>query len=174
MSEKANLSELFSGIFHLTRNIVLLVLKICLLFLFINLLFPNLLFSDSKEDKYKLPDIPPAPAEATLLSEARSVTYEDIARRPDEMKGTLITFTGEVYRVIEKENRINLSIDLENDLNKTIYITFDPSIISYRILEDDKLKIWGLHSGLHTYRTITGSDNTLPICIAYKIELLKE
>ena len=38
-----------------------------------------------------------------------------------------------------------------------IYITYDPKIISFRVLGDDKVQIWGLYNGLQDYVTVMGS-----------------
>lgn len=52
-----------------------------------------------------------------------------------------------------------------------IYGTYDPSGLGVRLLEDDKITIFGTIRGLKTYTTIMGASVTLPHIVIDRLEL---
>lgn len=107
-------------------------------------------------------------------------TYTDLARRPDDYIGKKVKFKGEVLQVLESSWTDEIEIRLATKKNSwggysddVIYIHFDKSLISERILEEDIITIYGVAEPLKSYTSIFGSTITLPMVKVDKIELNK-
>lgn len=88
--------------------------------------------------------------------------YEDFARHEKLHESEKLTFTGKVMQVMESSwhNAIRLAVD--SDTDKIIYLTYDPDLISIRVLDDDIITVKGIYAGLYTYSSIRGGDITIP------------
>jgi hypothetical protein len=105
-----------------------------------------------------------------------TVAYNQLARYPDLYVGKEVEFTGRVLQVIEGESQIQIRIATKKDgLGKynddIVYLFFDRSLISARILDDDIIRISGIANGLHSYKTVLGSKITLPLIEVTRITL---
>ncbi|MBO4497591.1 MAG: hypothetical protein J5739_05250 [Lachnospiraceae bacterium] len=107
-------------------------------------------------------------------------TYTDLARRPDDYIGKKDKFKGEVLQVLESSWSDKIDIRLATKKNSwggysddVIYIHFNKSLISERILEEDIITIYGVAEQLKSYTSIFGSTITLPMVKVDKIELNK-
>ena len=115
--------------------------------------------------------------EKEKLGYETGITYEQLARNPDDYKGQKVKFTGEVVQVIEGdgETDIRLAVHWNSygwyDSDQIIYCGFDPSILSFRLLEDDIITIYGYSLGLYSYEAVSGATITLPCVWVEKIEL---
>lgn len=116
-----------------------------------------------------------AQALASLKSEAKTIPYKDLARNPDNYKGAAVKYTGKVIQVQEDGNtvalRVNVTVDEYGIYNDTVFVTYDKSIVSGRILEDDIISFWGVSAGLFTYQTVMGAEMTIPQVDAQIVEL---
>ena len=116
-----------------------------------------------------------AAAEASRAEEERigyetGITYDQLARTPDDYEGKKVKFTGEVAQVIEYDDETDLRIAVNGDYNLMLYCGYDPSILSYRILEDDTVTIYGVSVGLYSYTSTLGATITIPCVWVDKIE----
>ena len=115
--------------------------------------------------------------EARLAEEAKGyetgMTYEEIARYPEKYKGSKVKFEGKVLQILEvsaSENQMRFSTrDYSSD---TVYCVFNPNIFDGRILEDDKLIIYGTVYGLHSYTSIWSTTVTIPLIKVDRIDLV--
>lgn len=98
------------------------------------------------------------------------ITYDQIARTPDNYMGKKVKFTGEAIQVIEGDiyNQIRLAIN--SDYDKIILIEYDKKIVSSRILEDDIITIYGVSTGLISYKSTLGGTITIPSVFVEKID----
>lgn len=90
------------------------------------------------------------------------ITYDNLARTPDEYKGQKVKFTGKVIQVIEGTSENTLRIELDNDYNKVIIVGYKPSIASKRVLENDSVTIKGTSIGIYTYKSTLGGNISIP------------
>lgn len=92
------------------------------------------------------------------------ITYEQIARNPETYIGEKIKFKGKVIQVIEDPNStyIELRIAVSSNYDKILYVGFDSSILSQRVLEDDQVTIYGISAGTITYESTMGGFITIP------------
>ena len=97
--------------------------------------------------------------------------YKTIARDPDAHEGDLITFSGKVLQVMESGSRITLRITSKGNWDDVVYCTYTAPSDYKRILEDDKVTVWGTCTGIYTYETIMGGSVTIPSCTIDRIEV---
>lgn len=103
------------------------------------------------------------------------ITYNNLARNPDDYTGKKVKFKGRVLQVSELSNEIQIRLATKKDSwgysDDIVYLYFEKSLISSRILDDDIITIYGTAKGLHTYETVLGASVTLPLIYVEKIDL---
>ena len=65
---------------------------------------------------------------------------------------------------------IDLRLAVNSDYNKIIYLIYPKNLVSSRVLEDDKITIYGVSYGLYSYESTTGRKNTIPLVSVDKID----
>ncbi len=103
------------------------------------------------------------------------ITYNQLARDPDDYFGKKVKFKGEVLQVSEVGSEIQIRLATKKNSwggysDNVVYLYFDESLIKSRILDDDIITIYGVSHGLHTYTTVLGSSVTLPLIEVDKID----
>ena len=111
-------------------------------------------------------------------------TYDAIIRNPDTLRGEKAVLTGEVLQVLEDSQsgssvsyyRLYLPKDGDTLFDK--YLDPDSIIIEYRpaegegrILEEDKVTIWGELNGIGDFSLENGTEVQIPLMIAKYIKL---
>ena len=105
--------------------------------------------------------------ESEYKAACKAVSYEEIARPKDGLKGELVTFTGEIIQATSGTYRMNITKG-QFSYTDTIMFDIDENILSEKILEDDIVTIWGESEGQYTYKAVLGNEITLPkIKVAY-------
>ena len=104
-------------------------------------------------------------------SKLTKTNYEDFARHENLHENEKLSFSGKVMQVVENSwgNAIRLAVD--SDTDKIIYLTYDPDLISIRVLDDDILTVKGTYSGLYTYSSIRSGDITIPSATVESLEV---
>lgn len=99
------------------------------------------------------------------------LSFKDISRNPDNHIGKKVKFSGRVLQIMEGElyNAIRMSTD--GDYDDVVYATYYTSLIDFRLLEDDRITIYGEFVGMTTYESIFGKTITLPEIIIEKLVL---
>ena len=115
--------------------------------------------------------------EKEKLGYETGITYDQLARNPDDYMNEKVKFTGEVVQVLEGEGETDIRLAVHwnsygwYDSDQILYCGFDPSILSFRLLEDDIITIYGYSLGLYSYEAVSGATITLPCVWIDKIEL---
>lgn len=91
-----------------------------------------------------------------------SVAYSDVARTPDAYAGQKLVFSGRVLQVVESSGETDLRIATDGEWDDVVMAGFDPSIIDYRILEDDYVTVYGTCVGIYTYTATMGQQISIP------------
>lgn len=99
------------------------------------------------------------------------ITYEQLARTPDDYKGKKVQFTGKVLQTLESESEVQIRFAIDSDYDTVLYCGYDPAISSVRILENDIVTIYGTSIGLISYDSTLGQTITIPAIYIEKIEL---
>ncbi|MDM7525468.1 transcriptional regulator [Lacticaseibacillus paracasei] len=99
------------------------------------------------------------------------VTYDQLARTPDDYKYKKVSFTGKVIQVIDGDDETDLRVAVDGNYDNVIFIGYDPDIMNgSRVLEEDKITFYGESKGTTSYKS-TGSGNiTIPAVAVVKIE----
>ena len=102
-------------------------------------------------------------AEADKVAYDTGITYDQLARTPDNYKGKKVKFTGKVIQVMESSGETDLRIAVNGDYDTVLLVAYDPSITSTRVLEDDNVTIKGISNGLYTYKSTMSGNITIPL-----------
>lgn len=100
-------------------------------------------------------------SESDYKAACKTVTYEEIARPKDGLKGEKVTFTGKIVQATSGRYRMDVT---KGQFTYTDTIMFDigENILSEKILEDDIVTIWGESEGQYTYKAVLGNEITVP------------
>lgn len=98
------------------------------------------------------------------------ITYEQLARTPDDFEGEKVKFTGKVVQLIEGDSSNSIRFAVDSDYGDMLYCEYDKSIVSSRILENDIITIYGTSYGLYSYQSTIGGKITIPAVIIDKID----
>lgn len=102
------------------------------------------------------------------IASCQSLPFVDLARNPDNWKGTRLTYVGQVIQVIEPSHgetvtlRVNVTEDEYGWWEDTILATVDIPEGNDRILEEDIITFYGECDGLYTYESIFGEKISIP------------
>lgn len=100
------------------------------------------------------------------------ITYDQLARTPDQYMNKKVKFRGKVIQVIEDSSsgRIQIRLAVGSDYDKVLLGEYDSSIVSKRVLEDDTITIYGTSVGTITYQSTMGGMITIPGVSIEKID----
>lgn len=113
-------------------------------------------------------------AAAKAAEEARGyetgITYDQLARTPDDFAGQKVKFYGRVVQVMEGGSSTQIRLAADDNSDTMLYCEYDPSIVPSRILEDDYITIYGTSAGTITYQSTMGGNITIPGISVDKID----
>ncbi|MBU8789998.1 toxin regulator [Oceanobacillus caeni] len=98
------------------------------------------------------------------------ITYNQLARTPDDFKGEKVKFSGKVIQVMEGDTTTQIRLAVGDNYDTILYGEYDSSLVKSRVLEDDQITIMGLSAGLLTYESTMGGNITIPSVLIEKIE----
>lgn len=109
-------------------------------------------------------------AQFTKEEDYESISYDNLARNPDDYTGKMVKGSGNVLQVMDGENEVDLRIGTSSDgYDDVVLAYYDPNIVDSRILEDDQVTYYGQSLGLYTYESTMGGDITVPLIEIHKI-----
>ncbi|EEJ42695.1 hypothetical protein [Leuconostoc mesenteroides] len=95
------------------------------------------------------------------------ITYDQVARTPDDYEGKKMQFTGRVIQVIEDKSETQIRLAVDGNSDNIILVGFDPDILNgSRILEDDLVTVSGTSVGTVSYKSTMGGKITIPAMAA--------
>lgn len=98
------------------------------------------------------------------------ITYDQLARTPDDYNGKKIKFSGKVLQVMESDGQVSVRLAINSDYNSILYVVYKSDIVSSRVLEDDYITVMGLSKGLYKYEATSGATITIPCMLADIVE----
>ena len=110
-------------------------------------------------------------AQLDPLSAYGQMPYSDVARIPDTYNGVKMFCYGRVLQVSEGFSTNVLRVATSGNYDDVVYVTYDPDMLDYRLLEDDWVLVYGVCGGVYTYTTIFGASITIPSLAATQISL---
>lgn len=115
-----------------------------------------------------------AAAAAKAAEEARGyetgITYDQLARTPDDFKGQKVKFYGKVIQVMEDTGTVQIRLAVDDNYDTILLGEYASSTVSSRILEDDYITIYGSSVGTITYQSTMGGNITIPGVYIDKID----
>ena len=122
----------------------------------------------------------PELTQGQLRARSTTVTFEDLARYPENYDGKLVHVYGEVIQTMERETttalRVNITQGEYGWWGDPVYVSWqnDAGVVpkaAGRVLEDDIVNIYGRALGLTSYEAINGATITLPLIQALDVSL---
>lgn len=99
------------------------------------------------------------------------ISYEQIARTPDDYYFEKVKFSGKVVQVMEGEDTTNqLRVAINDNYDTIMFVEYEKDILDSRVLEDDYINIYGFSMGVITYESTMGGNITIPAVAANMIE----
>lgn len=99
------------------------------------------------------------------------ITYDQVARTPDDYMLEKVMFSGKVVQVMEGDSTTNqLRVAINDNYDTIMLVEYEKDILDSRILEDDYIKIYGYSMGVMTYESTLGGNITIPAMSANIIQ----
>ena len=99
------------------------------------------------------------------------ITYDQLARTPDDYAGQKVKFAGKVIQVMEGDKETQIRFAVDGNYKNIILCSIGKEITANnRVLENDQITISGLSLGLYTYKSTMGGDITIPAVIVSLID----
>jgi len=111
-----------------------------------------------------------AKTEADKASYSADYSYEQLARNPDTYTGSKVKFSGKILQVMEGDVSY-LRVAMNSNYDTVIFATYDKDKLSYRLLDDDQVTIYGSSLGVYSYEAVSGATITIPWINAEYIDL---
>ena len=107
------------------------------------------------------------------VNSCEAVSYNDVARDPDSFKGKLVKVEGFVVQVTEGTlNSVTLRIASSANGYEDIWlVSYTRSSDEKRILEKDKVTVYGKCTGVQSYTSVLGAKITIPAISAKYIDI---
>ncbi|PFK30603.1 hypothetical protein COJ18_27680 [Bacillus cereus] len=99
------------------------------------------------------------------------ITYDQLARTPDEFKGKKAQFTGKVLQVMEGQGETQLRVAVNGNYDKVLYVAYKSDILNSRVLEKDNITVKGKSAGIFTYKSTMGGEISIPAMLVEKIDI---
>ena len=110
-------------------------------------------------------------AEASKGEYGSGYTYDQLARNPDTYMGQKIKISGKVLQAETSGTTCYARIAMNSSYDTVIFVTYDASLLGYRLLEDDQVTVYGTSYGVYSYEAVSGATITIPWIHADIIEM---
>lgn len=98
------------------------------------------------------------------------ITYDQLARTPDDYEFKKVKFSGKVIQVMEDDDSTQIRLAVDGNYDTVLYAEYSSDAVSSRILEDDYVTISGMSMGLLTYKSTMGGSITIPSVLVKSID----
>lgn len=98
------------------------------------------------------------------------ITYDQLARTPDDFLGKKVKFTGRVVQVVRGDETTDIRLAVDGNYDTILYGTFSNDLTKSRILEDDTITISGTSLGEYSYKAVLGNTISVPLVAVAKID----
>lgn len=98
-------------------------------------------------------------------SEYDSVSYDELARNPEDYENESVTLSGQVMQVQNSDDGCIVLLWQNDDSDQLVMVYIDDADFpeNGKILEDDEITIYGYASGTKEYDTVSGASNEVPL-----------
>ncbi len=124
----------------------------------------------AKQSQAKLDEEAAAKAAEEAKGYETGITYDQLARTPDEYEGKKVKFSGKVVQVMESDDSVTIRLAVNDNYDTILYGQYSSSIVSSRVLEDDHITVYGTSVGTISYQSTMGGTITIPGVYIEKID----
>lgn len=131
---------------------------------------PNVVASEQGESQEE--EAPPEVVEPVVFDPTEyqnGITFDNLARNPDDYVFEAVAFNGEVVQVIEGSGEVQCRLAIDGDYDKMVLIAYKPEIIDSRVLEGDYITVYGTSLGIATYESTIGGQISIPQIVVKEI-----
>ena len=100
--------------------------------------------------------------EAEAKKYESGITWEDMARDSNGRSGEYTTLSGKIIQVMNGDGYTQYRLAVGGDYDKVVLIQIDSYKLTQNILEDDYITVKGKCTGNISYKTVLGSEQTIP------------
>lgn len=111
------------------------------------------------------------PTEVNIADYNTGVTYDNLARNPEDTEGQKVTLSGEIAQVIEDEDFSQYRLAIDGDYDKMVLIQIPKELLTSRVLENDLITVYGESLGTIDYESTMGGQITIPAVNVDKFEV---
>lgn len=112
-----------------------------------------------------------ARAEKEAQGYETGITYDQLARYPDDYLGEKVKFSGKVLQVMNDGDSYQIRLAVDSNYDTVVLATFDKSAMTNgKILDDDIITIYGMSLGDYSYKAVMGNEITVPLISVDKID----
>lgn len=131
--------------------------------------------SDELDEEYtfdsKVEEESSVPTEVNIADYNTGVTYDNLARNPEDTEGQKVTLSGEIAQVIEDEDFSQYRLAIDGDYDKMVLIQIPKELLTSRVLENDLITVYGESLGTIDYESTMGGQITIPAVNVDKFEV---
>lgn len=109
--------------------------------------------------------------EVNISEYASDISYDDLARNPENNKGKKLTLSGTIIQVIEGTDYSQYRLAMDDDYDRIVFIEIPKSLLSSRILNNDIVTIYGKSYGTIGYESTLSGNITVPAIAVDKFEI---
>lgn len=124
----------------------------------------------AKQSQAKIDEAKAAKAAEEARGYETGITYDQLARTPDDFKGKKVKFYGKVVQVIEGSGSVQIRLAVDDNYDAILLGEYSSSTVSSRVLEDDYITIYGTSVGTISYKSTMGGTITIPGVYIDKID----
>lgn len=124
----------------------------------------------AKTSQEKLDEEAAAKAAEEAKGYETGITYDQLARTPDDYMGKKVKFSGKVIQVIEGDDSVQIRLAVDNNYDTILLGEYTTSTVSSRVLDDDQITIYGTSVGTISYQSTMGGKITIPGVYIEKID----
>lgn len=98
------------------------------------------------------------------------ITYDQLARTPDDYVGEKVKFSGRVIQVSNSDDDVQIRLAINGDYDQVILAFYPKDLVKSKVLEDDQITVYGVSLGDYTYEAVMGNAVTVPLIMVDKID----
>ena len=98
------------------------------------------------------------------------ITYDQLARTPDDYLVKKVKFRGKVVQVMEGDGVTQIRLAVNDNYDTILLGEIKPNALKARVLEGDVITVMGLSTGLITYQSTMGASISIPGVYIEKVE----
>lgn len=124
----------------------------------------------AKTSQAKIDEANAAKAAEEAKGYETGITYDQLARTPDDFIGKKVKFYGKVVQVIEGKGKTQIRLAVNDNYDTVLFCEYPSDIVSSRVLEDDHITVYGGSMGTISYQSTMGGTITIPSVYVLKID----